>query len=631
MEKHASTKRKAQGLIKKGAVAEAAALYKGLAETGDMQPYDYVVLGDLLIRSGERREALDRYEEALNSYADAGLHRNAIALAKKLHRLAPKLDYVHRRLGDLYAAEGLVSEASLHYMTYLEQVNREEESSRDSVEDVCVRLLNLPLPSFDLVDTIVAAAKDVGCESACARGVVAQSRRAENAGDTERAGALTELAQSLDENLDPDSVADPGEQAAAAPAPAPAGEDFLDPGAVYLQQDEPEAEVPVEEPAADEPPTLSLDGFSYEEDPSAVNLSEAAGAESDSENGGGTNPDAEDVPELAVSGTETDAATPAGNNGSGTVDAAEETEIDEDPDELRARALEFLERDEPIRAQRELVRAARACMRAARSADAQDLFRRVVQMDPNHLEALRGLVEIAHINGERGKMAHWGCELGDVLLAREMYAEAKVQFERVLAFDPENAKAQSRINRLKTMSAVDEASFGTLTPDASEVAGAKVTIMNEPEGTQSELDLGEILREFQSAVVDQIADGDTRSHHDLGMTYHEMGLMDQAAKEFEIAVAGDEDRAHSLEMLGECYLHLSRFEEAHDLFQRLLPDLDGNAKARLHLQLGRAYEGMGAWDQAEESYFAALELNEDLVEAAEILEGLDQRRERGAA
>ena len=41
-----------------------------------------------------------------------------------------------------------------------------------------------------------------------------------------------------------------------------------------------------------------------------------------------------------------------------------------------------------------------------------------------------------------GKMAHWGTELGDVLLAREMYADAKVQFERVLAFDADNVKAR---------------------------------------------------------------------------------------------------------------------------------------------------------------------------------------------
>jgi tetratricopeptide (TPR) repeat protein len=623
LEKNASTKRKAQGLIKKGAFTEAAALYKGLVETGDMQPYDYVVLGDLLIRSGERREALDRYEEALNSYAEAGLHRNAIALAKKLHRLAPKLDYVHRRLGDLYGAEGLASEACLHYVTYLEQVDREEEGTRDAVEDVCVRLLNLSLPSFDLVERIVAFAKTAECGTACAPGVMAQSRRASSAGEEEQAAKLSALAQSLDENLDPDAVPSPGQEAAGT---MPEGGNFLDPGAVYLNQDAPATTVPMqEEPAAAEPPTLSLEGFSYEEDPSAVNLSDATDDRDD-------DAESEAVPELEVMDSEPVVEpAPMKGSGNGSSPSADEVEADEDPDELRARALEFLERGEPIRAQRELVRAARACLKAARSADAQELYRRVVHMDPNHLEALRGLVEIAHINGERGKMAHWGCELGDVLLAREMYAEAKVQFERVLAFDPENIKAQSRVNRLRTMSAVEEASFGTLAPDASEVEGAKVTVMDQSKGTQSDFDLGEILREFQTAVVDQISDGDSRSHHDLGMTYREMGLMEEAAREFETAATGEEDQAHSLEMLGECYLHLDRFEEAHDLFQRLLPDLEGDGKARLHLQMGRTYEGMGAWDKAEESYFAALELNEDLVEALELLEGLDQRRERGAA
>ena len=40
---------------------------------------------------------------------------------------------------------------------------------------------------------------------------------------------------------------------------------------------------------------------------------------------------------------------------------------------------------------------------------------------------------------------------------------------------------------------------------------------------------------------------------------------------------------------------------------------------------------MGAWDQAEEAYYRALELDENLDEAVELLERLEDRRERGVA
>ena len=38
--------------------------------------------------------------------------------------------------------------------------------------------------------------------------------------------------------------------------------------------------------------------------------------------------------------------------------------------------------------------------------------------------------------------------------------------------------------------------------------------------------------------------------------------------------------------------------------------------------MGRAYEGMGEWDQAEEAYYRALEVDENLDEAVELLTGV---------
>ncbi len=278
------------------------------------------------------------------------------------------------------------------------------------------------------------------------------------------------------------------------------------------------------------------------------------------------------------------------------------------------------------------MRAARAYFQIGHSHDAEELYRRVVQLDPNHLDALRGLVELAHINGESGKMAHWGCELGDVLLAREMYPEAKFQFERVLAFDAENVKARSRVNRLNTIAGVEGSSFGALAPDASEVAGAQVTVRNDPQNeSQSAFDLSQILDEFRSKVEEQIPRDDHQGHYDLGVSYKEMGLFAEAAQAFETAAEGGDNPSRSLEMLAECYLLLDRHSEAREVLERILPEAEGETEARHRLQLGRALEGMGEWDKAEDAYFQALELNEDLVEAVELLESMEQRRERGAA
>ncbi len=279
MDQNASIKRRVQSLIKKGSYAEAAATYEQLAEAGDMDPYDYVVLGDLLIRTGRRREAVGRYVEALNSYAEAGLNRNAIALAKKVRRLAADKTVIQRRLGDLYAAESLESEAALHYLEFLERVDIEAEDAPEEVEHVCHRLLDLALPSFDVVERVVEAGKRVDRESRLAAGVLEQARRAAALDEPEVEKRLTALALSLDAELDttapPSLPAAPGrEETEDAPGP-----EFMDPGAVHLtpSSPDPQPESPAEPAQPAGPPVLSLDDFSYD-DPHTVHLEASPGS-----------------------------------------------------------------------------------------------------------------------------------------------------------------------------------------------------------------------------------------------------------------------------------------------------------------------------------------------------------------
>jgi tetratricopeptide (TPR) repeat protein len=629
LDQNASIKRKAQDLIKKGAYADATAHYEKLAEAGDLQSYDYVVLGDLLIRCGRRVEAVERYREALNSYAEAGLSRNAIALAKKVHRLAPKLYFVHRRLGDLYLAEGLEGEACRHYTEYLDRVDREAEGIQDELQHVCEQLLEIDLPSISIVERVVAVARDAGFGDAIAGGILGQAQRALARGDADSHTKLQGLAREL-------SPRGGGQETPPAHPALPANALF-DPSAVDFPEE------PAEQPAV-----LSLEGFTFDalhsvnlDPPTPVAAFESddadAAFESDETDAAidGSTPvfSLDEVSDIPVDADRPAEMEPRASEPGMSV--AEDVEIvlehDDDPDNLRTRAMEFLEKGDIARAQRELVRAARAYFQGGRSREAEELYRKVMHLDPNHLDALRGLVELAYINGERGKMAHWGTELGDVLLAREMYADAKIQFERVLAFDPDNVKARARVNRLNTIAGVNDANFGELVPDAGEVQGAQVTVKDEPTGTQTAFDLSRILDEFKTAMTDQIEVDDGKSHFDLGLTYKEMGLLPEAVSEFEQAAAAEADRSRSLEMLGECYLLLDRHEESLRVLSEIVDAADGDGQARVHMQLGRAYEGMGAWDQAEEEYYRALELDENLEEAVERLERLEERRERGVA
>lgn len=614
-------RRKAQKLTQQGAYAEAVAEYDKLSEKGALEPYDLVIFADLLNRGGRKTESVQRYLQAMDSYAESGLHRNAIALGKKIQRMDPDVVLAHRKLGDLYALDGLASESCLHYLEFLEKASAGTSDEVRQVEEVCRKLLDLSLPSFDIVDRIVDMAREVDKAEVMASGVLQQAERAAALGNREAESRLRELATTLDPNLNG--------------IPTPPGVNVdVGPGVMEIGSGLP-AEAPDASASEDEPPMLSLnDALEAEDDrvPETMEVEDVfappAPGFADPEPVVETDAESAEAPALeGEAPARAAAASPAAP--ADTLGPASHNGVT-----YRARGLHALEMNDPTRAQRDFMKGAQIHFDEGQTQSAAELYELVVKIDPNHLEALKGLVEIAHINGERSKMARWGCELGDVLLAREMYAEAKVQFERVLAFDPGNEKALARLKRLNTMVGVKEANFGKLTANPSEVRGAQVTIRDDAAEPQSQftLNLSQILEEFRAAVVERIPVDDGQSHHDLGMTYMEMGLIEEATVEFETAAKDETNRLASLEMLGECYLLLNRPDEAMTVFEELLGmSPDDDSKARTYLNMGRAREARGEWDQAEDHYHEALKFREDLVEASELLRDLEQRREQGAA
>src|SRR5690606_11911579 len=118
-------KRMAQDLVRHGKIQDAIEKMRDLVAEGEADPYDHVYLGDLLMRVGERDEALAAYQQAIRSYEAVGLNRNAIAIAKKVVRTDAARPEVHRSLAQLYEQEGLATEALPHYLIYLDSFSGE--------------------------------------------------------------------------------------------------------------------------------------------------------------------------------------------------------------------------------------------------------------------------------------------------------------------------------------------------------------------------------------------------------------------------------------------------------------------------------------------------------------------------
>ena len=104
-----------------------------------------------------------------------------------------------------------------------------------------------------------------------------------------------------------------------------------------------------------------------------------------------------------------------------------------------------------------------------------------------------------------------------------------------------------------------------------------------------------------------LADGmemDGQAHFDLGITYREMGLTDQALTEFEAALGHRVRRAECYRLIGLCHRDSGDFEAASDNFRKGLGIRDGGdlAAASLHFELAEVEAARGDRESAAGEY-----------------------------
>jgi tetratricopeptide (TPR) repeat protein len=117
-------------------------------------------------------------------------------------------------------------------------------------------------------------------------------------------------------------------------------------------------------------------------------------------------------------------------------------------------------------------------------------------------------------------------------------------------------------------------------------------------------DVKEVIQDFREATAQILGAGDHRAHYDLGTTYLEMELFDEAAAEFRLAAGGSAFALASQEMLGYCHLRQGHIERAVAELQKglELPDHEERAKIGLLYNLGIACGALGREPEAIEAF-----------------------------
>ncbi len=684
MEKAIEIKRRAQRCVQNGDLDGALAEYEKLIQVEDSDPYNFVLLADLHFKKGDLNSAAQRYLTAAAAYEKAGLYKNAIAVCKKMLRLSLSPSSVLERLAALHALDGLTTESALYYMQFAEGLVRE-----DRLEEAATSLRK----AFDTCPENIKGLERLAEVQVLLGDKPASSTTwLEAATNYQRAGLLQD-ADRCRARADQLSGGAAESSAASAPAPAPArpaAYEVHDPTALSLPgtaeahvgpprlpslvTSEPEVadaepEIAIEEPAPTaetapprfEAPRLetveremasfantvapgaAAQGIEHGSSlapappPAAIEVPEDAPAEAaevieeapvaEDEAPVGVAPHATaEAPGLAFASASAPAA--ADPEAEAAERRAAQVRRVEDLLQLAQSQFRAGERDA---ASHTLVEAAGAYDSLGQHDSAATIYRSLGKSTHAGREVMTLWLQNCELRRDHVEAAQVACELGDRSLNEGDNDSAKGWFERALAYDASNAVARRRLQRLTGDAgapALAAAPVGAA-PDSPQMEMGRVEVA-VGRGEAVTFDLGSLVAEFQRGVEVQLG-GDPQGHYDLGMTYREMGLLEQAVDSFRTAGRTPGFELRCAEMVGRCLLDQGRFDEAAAEFQGALSrnHIAPEMAADLHYQLGLAHESAGRAGDALASFersYAIQPNNPEVVNRIRALRPGPERR-----
>jgi pilus assembly protein FimV len=138
--------------------------------------------------------------------------------------------------------------------------------------------------------------------------------------------------------------------------------------------------------------------------------------------------------------------------------------------------------------------------------------------------------------------------------------------------------------------------------------------------------LEEIVEGFKKGVAENLSAEDYDTHYNLGIAYREMGLLDEAVGEFQLAA---KDPAHLVDccaMLGLSFLEKGLPELAVKWYQRGLtaPDLKEEVMLSLLYDMGNVYMTMGDGAAAKKTFVELYGINSHYRDVVAKLEDLNR-------
>ena len=230
------------------------------------------------------------------------------------------------------------------------------------------------------------------------------------------------------------------------------------------------------------------------------------------------------------------------------------------------------------------------------------IYKKILSINPKFIEAFHKIAELYLKEGLAGS--------------------AKNYYQSILEVDPNNPGA---LRALENIESRQEAKEGAI---RSSKAEAFLSVPPRPPEGKSYKEpsglLSSVATDSSPELEISSLDKDSEMHYHLGIAYKEMELFDYAISEFEMASSSPPMRFDGCIMLGNCYMAKGDYNKSIEYYKMAseIQGLPNDRLARLHFNLGLAYEANGMVSEAIDTFNLVLKLDHSFAEANEKIRKL---------
>lgn len=196
--------------------------------------------------------------------------------------------------------------------------------------------------------------------------------------------------------------------------------------------------------------------------------------------------------------------------------------------------------------------------------------------------------------------------------------QAAKLYENLLRISPDNGEIKEKLNALKSP-AKPEAAPADLTETEAEEEVQEI----QPQ-TIVDSDVKDIFKQFKESFAKSIDDKDSETHYNMGIAYKEMGILEDAIKEFQISLKDPKRERQSISMIALCHIDMGNYPEAVKEFNNIISAMAPDDEAYLDTayDLAIAYMKNREYDNALKLFVEIHTKDSGFRDAAQHIESL---------